>query len=109
MVGYDSIHQASLAQLNRYTQSFSRSRFHHMIHLVPMGQAPGDLLDGINLRDVAEQPWLDHRTTLMAGRRHQVYLMVVAVGRALAIEQHGLVWRRLHEGYVLQMHLEDHG
>ena len=80
-----------------------------MIHLVPMGQAPGDLLDGINLRDVAEQPWLDHRTTLMAGKRHQVYLMVVAVGRALAIEQHGLVWRRLHEGYVLQMHFEDHG
>ena len=53
------------------------------------------------MRDVVEPPWLDHRMTFCNGKRCQVFLIVVAPGRALTIEQTGRTWRHLHEGYVL--------
>ena len=52
----------------------------------------GDPTAGIHVSDIADPPWLDHRTTMVEGLRHQVYLMVVEAGRGLAVEQGGKNW-----------------
>ncbi len=76
VVEYETLGGAFTAQLARFVSTFNRSRHHHMISLVPQREAPHDLLEGVNLRDVVEPPWLDHRTTLCNGKRCQVFLMV---------------------------------
>ena len=98
VVGYETLAGACTAQMLRYVAGFNRNRHNYMISLWPQREAPGDLLEGVNMRDVVEPPWLDYRTTLCNGKRCQVFLVVVQSGRSLAIEASGLIWRRLRGG-----------